>query len=88
MRYRRLEDEGVMSDQVIESLRPEIALAALRTGMTTVRDVAKVVGFTDAAAFSRALKRRTGRIPSESTQEIFVASPHFTSPPPRTPPRT
>jgi len=58
--YRRLKAEGVTFEQVLESLRHEIALEALRTGRTPVRDVAARVGFADPAAFSRAFKRWSG----------------------------
>lgn len=62
--YRHLRAEGVTFEMVLESLRREIALEALQTGTTPVRDVAARVGFADSASFSRAFKRWTGRSPS------------------------
>ncbi len=63
--YRRLKAEGVTFEEVLASVRCEIAVEALRAGATPVRDVAARVGFADSAAFSRAFKRWTGRNPSE-----------------------
>ncbi len=62
--YRRLKEEGVTFEQVLEALRCEVATAALREGAVPVREVAVRVGFADPAAFSRAFKRWTGRNPS------------------------
>lgn len=63
--YRRLQAEGVTYEQTLEQLRCDIATDALRDGTLTVREIAARVGFSDAAAFSRAFKRWTGRSPRE-----------------------
>ncbi|MCC6245820.1 MAG: AraC family transcriptional regulator ligand-binding domain-containing protein [Gemmatimonadaceae bacterium] len=62
--YRRLKSEGVTYEHVLETLRCEIATAALHDEGVSVREVALRVGFADATAFSRAFKRWTGRSPS------------------------
>ncbi len=62
--YRRLKAEGVTYEQVLESLRRDVAMEALRDPTVSVRAVATRVGFSDPAAFSRAFKRWTGRSPS------------------------
>lgn len=63
--YRRLKAEGVTYEQVLETLRRDIATTALEQGAASVRESALRVGFADPAAFSRAFKRWTGRSPSE-----------------------
>lgn len=63
--YRRLKAEGTTFEQVLESVRCAVAREALASGAASVRSVAAQVGFADAAGFSRAFKRWTGRSPSE-----------------------
>lgn len=61
--YRRLKAEGVTYEQVLSALRRAMAEELLRAGALSVREVASRLGFADAAAFSRAFKRWTGRSP-------------------------
>jgi len=61
--YRRLKAEGVTYEQVLSTLRRAMAEELLRGGALSVREVASRLGFADAAAFSRAFKRWTGRSP-------------------------
>ena len=63
--YRRLRDEGVTFAQVVEELRYRMAIHYLSTNGSSVRETARLVGYSDAAAFSRAFKRWTGRSPRE-----------------------
>jgi AraC-like DNA-binding protein len=63
--YRRLREEGTTFDQVLLEVRRTMALAALARPGTTVRQAAVLTGFSDAASFSRAFKRWTGRSPSD-----------------------
>lgn len=63
--YRRLKAEGATFEQVLDALRHRLALDYLRGGRVSVNETAFLVGFSDAAAFSRAFKRWTGRTPRE-----------------------
>lgn len=63
--YRRLKAEGVTYEEVLDALRHRLALDYLRGGRVSVNEAAFLVGFSDAAAFSRAFKRWTGRTPRE-----------------------
>jgi len=55
-------------------LETRIRHPPLRTGTTSVREVAARVGFADPAAFSRAFKRWTGRSLSQVQREGWAAS--------------
>lgn len=61
--YRHLKAEGVTFEQVLDELRHKLALYYLRGRKVSVNETAYLVGFSDAAAFSRAFKRWTGASP-------------------------
>lgn len=63
--YRRLKEEGVTFEQVLDALRRRLALRYLRQDGLSVKQVAYRLGFSDPAAFSRAFKRWTGHSPSQ-----------------------
>lgn len=63
--HRHLQREGTTFARVHDDVRREVADALLRTGQLTVGTVAARVGFSEAAAFSRAYKRWTGQRPRD-----------------------
>jgi AraC-like DNA-binding protein len=60
---RRLKAEGTTFEKLVDELRHRLALDYLRAQKTSVYDAAYLVGFSDPAAFSRAVKRWTGLSP-------------------------
>lgn len=64
--FRKLKAEGVTFEKVLEELRHKLAVHYLNDGRISVNETAYLVGFSDAAAFSRAFKRWTGSSPRMS----------------------
>lgn len=62
--YRRLRDEGVTFDSLVDSLRHRMALHYLGGRKVSVNETAYLLGFSDPAAFSRAFRRWTGAAPA------------------------
>ena len=63
---RRLKIEGATFEIVHDDLRRRMAERYLAGGRTSVNETAYLVGFSEAAAFSRAFKRWTGRRPGQA----------------------
>lgn len=61
--YRRLKEEGVRYDVLLDDLRRRMALHYLDGRKVSVSETAYLVGFSEPSAFSRAFKRWTGRSP-------------------------
>jgi AraC-like DNA-binding protein len=61
--FRRLKAEGTTFKQVLDELRHKLSLHYLSGKKVSVNEIAYLVGFSDAAAFSRAFKRWTGQSP-------------------------
>jgi len=61
--FRKLKAEGVTFEKVLDDLRHRLALDYLSGRRASVNQIAYLVGFSDAAAFSRAFKRWTGKSP-------------------------
>jgi len=67
--YRRLKMEGVTFGHVLDDLRRRLALNYLDAGKASINEIAYLVGFSDAATFSRAFKRWTGLSPRAARAE-------------------
>ena len=65
--YRRLKEEGVTFEQLLDKLRHRLALRYLRQDRLSVKAASYRLGFSDPAAFSRAFKRWTGSSPRAAT---------------------
>ena len=61
---RRLADEGLSYQELVDELRAELALRYLADPAISVTEVAFLLGFSDGAAFSKAFRRWTGESPS------------------------
>lgn len=63
--FRKLKDEGTTFEKVLDELRHSLALHYLNGKKVSISETAYLVGFSEAAAFSRAFKRWTGKSPRE-----------------------
>ena len=63
--FRRLKAEGLTFETVLDDLRRRMALDYLAAKKVSVNETAYLVGFSEAAAFSRAFKRWTGKSPRQ-----------------------
>lgn len=61
--FRKLKEEGVTFERVLDELRHKMALNYLKIEKMSVNETAYHLGFSDPAAFSRAFKRWTGASP-------------------------
>lgn len=67
---RRLRDEGTSHQSVLDEVRAELASGMLEEPGLSVNEIAFLLGFSDASAFHKALRRWTGRAPSEYVREL------------------
>lgn len=61
--FRRLKDEGVTFETVLDELRHRLAVDYLASRRMSTAEVAYLTGFSDTTAFFRAFKRWTGSTP-------------------------
>ena len=61
--HRKLHEEGVTYKSLLDELRHQMALHYLNGKKASIGEASYLVGFSDAAAFSRAFKRWTGKSP-------------------------
>lgn len=63
---RRLQEEGVSFRDVVDEARHKLAVVYLGDRKLSMTDVACLLGYSEAAAFTRAFKRWTGQAPSQA----------------------
>jgi len=68
--FRRLKAEGVTFEEVLDGLRHKLALRYLNGDGLSVKEAAHRLGFSEAASFSRAFKRWTGKRPSGTSRVV------------------
>src|SRR5688572_4695844 len=61
--YRRLKEEGVTFEELLDKIRHRLALRYLQGERMSVKATSYRLGFSEPAAFSRAFKRWTGNSP-------------------------
>ena len=67
---RRLAAEGLTFSEILEGLRTDLTKHYLQDGQLAISQVAWLLGYKEAGAFSRAFKRRTGKTPREQRASL------------------
>jgi AraC-like DNA-binding protein len=62
---RRLEDDQLTFQQVLEDLRKDMACQYLSASQLSLTEISGLLAYTDTTAFGRAFRRWTGRTPAE-----------------------
>jgi AraC-like DNA-binding protein len=70
--FRRLKEEGVTFEKVLDELRYKLASSYLEGKRASVNETAYLVGFSEPAAFSRAFKRWTGTSPRAMRKHLSL----------------
>jgi len=68
--FRKLKEEGVTFEEVLDGLRHRLALRYLNGEGLSVKEAAYRLGFSEPASFSRAFKRWTGESPGEARRKL------------------
>lgn len=66
---RKLKDEGVTYQQLVESVRKSIAIDYLNAGRHPIKQISFMLGYNDPGAFTRAFKKWTGQTPHDYMTE-------------------
>jgi AraC-like DNA-binding protein len=74
MLRRRLSQEGTTFSTLIDDVRRELALNALREPGSCIKVLSEQLGFSEPCAFHRAFRRWTGTTPAKYREEIRNAS--------------
>lgn len=61
---RKLQQEGVTYQAMVDSVRKTVALQYMAAGSYSVKEIAYLLGYNELSAFSRAFKRWTGSSPT------------------------
>ena len=69
--YRRLKDEGVNFEQLVDQLKHKMALHYLGERQVSIKEATYLLGFSEPSAFSRAFKRWTGVSPKQKQEGLI-----------------
>lgn len=69
---RRLAEQGTTFEALVDDVRKELALEALRRPRVSIQEVSFLCGYADARAFRRAFRRWTGSRPVDYARSITV----------------
>jgi len=72
----RLADHGANFRAIVEELRFETARQFLSTSRLDFNNIALLLGYSEASAFSRAFRRWSGKAPSEWRAAQATTGPH------------
>ncbi len=67
---RRLREESTSFQDVVDSVREELARITMANPKYSLGEVAYLLGFSEISAFTRAFKRWTGMTPSRWRDEL------------------
>jgi AraC-like DNA-binding protein len=70
---RRLSQEGTTFSALIDDVRRELALSALRDPSTCIKVLSEQLGFSEPCAFHRAFRRWTGTTPARYREHVRTA---------------
>lgn len=71
---RKLADEGVSFDTLLDELRRDLALRYLADPKIAIAEIAYLLGYSEPSPFHRAFKRWTGRTPSDARSRVARAA--------------
>ena len=71
---RRLGDQGVTYNRLVDDLRHDLSLQYLEARGVSVSEIAFLLGYSEASAFDRAFRRRTGLSPLEYRRRLDSAA--------------
>lgn len=60
---RKLQEEGVTYQQIVDTIRKSLALHYLQSGNYPLKEISYILGYNEISAFNRAFKRWTGTTP-------------------------
>ncbi len=66
---RRLADEGLKFDALLDEIRRDLALRYLADPKIAIAEVAYLLGYSEPSPFHRAFKRWTGKTPTEARKQ-------------------
>jgi AraC-like DNA-binding protein len=66
--HRKLSEQGLTYQDVVDSVRRETSIVLLERGDLTVTEISFLLGFSDVSSFRRAFRRWTGRSPRSKTR--------------------
>jgi AraC-like DNA-binding protein len=71
---RKLADEGITYEQVLDQLRQSLALQYIKEQGVSLSQIAWLLGYEGSTSFNHAFRRWTGRSPSAARRKLLSAS--------------